>query len=254
MAEKLGFHQRLGDGRAVDGYEGLLLARTFVVDGFGDEVLAGAAFALNQNGGGLAGRNLAHEVHELGHLGGDADHAVITGTAAHLTAQSLDLGAQGGGLERVFDGDVKFVEIDWLAYKVVGSELERGFDVVKLRIGGDHDDGAGVTILLELIKHLNAAEVGHAHVEQNEVRRLALRQFERRFASLGLDYVVSPLLALLAERPAHQALVVHNHDFLGRHRCLIYYEMGGDGLGESVASCQFPVLSKTYRARDAVFC
>ena len=69
VAEELGFHQRLGDGRAVDGYEGLLLARTFVVDGFGDEVLAGAAFALNQNGGGFAGRNLADEVHQFGHLG-----------------------------------------------------------------------------------------------------------------------------------------------------------------------------------------
>ena len=58
-------------------------------------------------------RNLAHEVHELGHLGGDADHAVITGSAAHLTAQSLDFGAQGGGFERILDGDVKFIEIDW---------------------------------------------------------------------------------------------------------------------------------------------
>ena len=120
---------------------------------------------------------------------------------------------------------MKLVEIDRLADEVVSPKLERGFDVVKLRIGGDHDDGAGVATLLELIQHLDAGEVGHAHVEQDEIGRFTLRQFERRFPGIGLDDVVAPLFALLAQRPAHQALVVHDHDFLCRHRCLIYYEM-----------------------------
>ena len=151
----------------------------------------------------------------------------ITGSAAHLTAQGLDFGAQAGGLERVLDGDVKLVEIDRLADEVVGSELERGFDIVKLGIGRDHDDGAGVAAFLELIQDLDAAEVGHAHVEQDEIGRFMLREFERRLSGIGLDHVVAPLLALLAQRPAHQALVVHDHDFLGRHRCLIYYERDG---------------------------
>ena len=142
---------------------------------------------------------------------------MIAGSASHLTSQGLDFGAQAGGLERVLDGNVKLVEIDRLAHEVVGPELERGFDVVKLRIGGDHDDGAGVAVLLELIKHLDAGEVGHAHVEQDEVGRFVLREFERRVPGIGLDHVVAPLFTLLAQRPAHQALVVHNHDFLGRH-------------------------------------
>ncbi len=33
----------------------------------------------------------------------------------------------------------------------------------------------------------------------------------------GLDDLVSPLFALLAQRPAHQALVVDHQDFLSRH-------------------------------------
>ena len=69
VAEKFGFHQRLGNRGAVDGDERFVLAGTFIVNGLGDEVFAGAAFALNQNGCSFAGRNLADEVHELGHLG-----------------------------------------------------------------------------------------------------------------------------------------------------------------------------------------
>jgi hypothetical protein len=55
-----------------------------------------------------------------------------------------------------------------------------------------------------------------------------LCQLEGRFAGVGLNHVVAPLLALLTQRPAHQALVVNDHDFLGGHRCLIYYEMEAD--------------------------
>ena len=122
---------------------------------------------------------------------------------------------------------MELVEIDRLADEIVGAELERGFDIVELRVGGDHDDGAGVAVFLELIENFDAGEVGHAHVEQDEIGGFMLRQLERGFAGIGLDDVIAPLLALLAQRPAHQALVVHDHDFLCRHRCLIYYEMEG---------------------------
>ena len=112
---------------------------------------------------------------------------------------------------------MEFIEIDRLADEIVGSQLKRCFHVVQLRIGSDHDDGAGVAVFLELIEHFDAGQVGHAHVEQDEIGRFALRQLEPGFTGIGLNHVVSPLFALLAERPAHQALVVDNHDFLCRH-------------------------------------
>ncbi len=169
MAEQFGLHQRFGDCGTVDRDKRFFVARAFVVNGFCDEILAGAAFALNQNGGGLARRNLADEVHEFGHFRGDTDHAVIAGIAADFPAQVLDFGAQAIGFERVFDSDVKLVEIDGLADEIVCPEFERGLDIVELGIGGDHDHGAGVAVFLELIEDLNAGEVGHAHVEQDEV-------------------------------------------------------------------------------------
>jgi len=41
-----------------------------------------------------------------------------------------------------------------------------------------------------------------------------VRELERGDAGIGFDDVVAPLFALLAERPADEALVVHDHDFL----------------------------------------
>ena len=93
MAKEFGFHQSLRNGRAVDGNKGLLLSGAFVVNGFCDEVLAGATFALNQNGGGLAGRDLFDEVQKLRDLRRNTDHATVTGTASNLAAQGLDFGA-----------------------------------------------------------------------------------------------------------------------------------------------------------------
>ena len=115
----------------------------------------------------------------------------------------------------ILDGDVKLVEIDGLADEVVGAELEGGFDVVELRVGGDHDDGAGVAIFLELIEDLDAGEVGHANVEQDEVGGFVLCEFEGGEAGIGFDDVVSPLFAFLPKRPADEAFVIDDHDLLG---------------------------------------
>ena len=107
VAEEFGFHQGLGNGRAVDGDKRLVLPAALVMDGFGDEVFAGAALALYQDGGGFAGRDLADEAQQLGHLWRNANDVVIAGAASHLAAQRLDFGAQASGLERVLDGDLR---------------------------------------------------------------------------------------------------------------------------------------------------
>ena len=66
----------------------------------------------------------------------------------------MHFGAQTGGLQGILDGDVEFVEIERLADEIVGAELQCGLDVVQLRVGGDHDDGAGIAVLFELVENL----------------------------------------------------------------------------------------------------
>jgi len=194
------------------------------VDGLGDQVLAGAALSLNKNGGGLAGSDLANKVQQLCHLARDADYIVISSTAVDLPAQRLHLGAEPGSFQRILYGDVQFVEVEGLADEIVGTQFERGLYVIKLWIGGDHDDGAGIPVLLKLVEHLQSAEVGHADIQQHEVRRFVLGDFQSWLAGFGLKHVVAPFFTLLAKRPANKALVINDQDLFGGHSVIAYYD------------------------------
>ena len=133
----------------------------------------------------------------------------------------MQLAAQVRGLQCIPDGCLQFVEIDRLAHEVVRAQLEGCFHVVELRIGRNHDDGARVACLLQLIQHLNAGKVGHADVEQREVGGFLARQAKSRFARVSFDNDVTPLFALLPQRPAHEPLVIHDHYFFDSHSMLL---------------------------------
>ncbi len=229
VAEEFGLHQRLGDGRAVDGDEWPVLARALVVNRLGDQVFARSAFALDENRGGLAGGDLLYETHQFCSLRRNCDHFVITRRAADLAAQRFDLGAKASRLERVLDGDAEFFEVERLADEVVGAQLKRGLHVIQLRIGRDHDDRRRVGSFLDLLEHLDAAQVGHTDVEQNQVGGLLLGEAEAGFARRGFDDVISPLFALLAQRPAHQAFVVHDQYLFSRHAAFSLLRKGRRG-------------------------
>ena len=113
--------------------KGLSLRDAVVVDGLGDQVLSRAAFALDEHGGGFAGRHLAHKVHQLHHAGGFAHHLVVAGALAHLVAQAVALGAQTRAVDGVGQGDLQLVEIERLLDEVERAQLDGRLDVIKLR-------------------------------------------------------------------------------------------------------------------------
>ena len=100
-----------------------------------------------------------------------------------------------------------------------------------MRVGSNHDDGARVAGFLELFQQLDAAGVGQAHVEQHEIGRLVVGHAQRSRAVVSLQDVITPLFALLPERPTNQLLVVDDQDFLGRHFVPLDYYGGGKGVG-----------------------
>ena len=81
VAEQLRFEQRLGQRRAGDRHERLRGAVAGVVDGARDQLLAGAALALDQHRAAQAG-DLVRQVQDLVHLRVLADHVVERGIGA----------------------------------------------------------------------------------------------------------------------------------------------------------------------------
>ena len=75
MAEELAFEEVFGDGGAVDADVISLAADTEAVEGAGDQFLAGAAFAEDQDGG-VGGGDVLDEIAQLQDLGRFADDLV----------------------------------------------------------------------------------------------------------------------------------------------------------------------------------
>src|SRR5258708_22718574 len=66
MSKERGLQQVCGHGSAVDRHKRAVLARRIGVDGLGDQLLAGAALSLDQNGG-AAGRDLRDQIEDFEH-------------------------------------------------------------------------------------------------------------------------------------------------------------------------------------------
>src|SRR5207247_10793736 len=75
VAEQLGLDQRVRERGRIDGHERLVTARALPMNGAGDQLLAGAALAGDDDGGGRP-RHLRDETVELLHLGVLADQLV----------------------------------------------------------------------------------------------------------------------------------------------------------------------------------
>ena len=81
VAEQFAFQQGFGDGGAVDGDEGRFGAVAVLVDGAGDEFLAGAGLAADEHVDGLGGDAANFLVDGL-HGAAVADEGVARGPAA----------------------------------------------------------------------------------------------------------------------------------------------------------------------------
>ena len=101
VAEQFGFEQLLVKGGAIDGDEGLAGARALDVDGAGDNFLARAAFAFDQDGDIAAGQ-LVGELRDRAHRLAVADQQARLGACLHPQAQFTvfrDEGLEFQGLE-----------------------------------------------------------------------------------------------------------------------------------------------------------
>ncbi|ALC15448.1 hypothetical protein DSOUD_0660 [Desulfuromonas soudanensis] len=217
VPHQLAFKKRLGDGGAVDGHEGFVGPGAFVMNGLGDQLLAGAALPLNQDGAGIAAGDLFHHGQYGVHVAVGADDVADAVLARLLGTQVLHLALELAGFESLFDDDGELVEIEGLVDVVVGPHAHRLDGGLKNAEGGHHDDGGLLLHLLDPLEDLEAADSRKLDIEEHQIRRFFAHQPEGVFTGTGGKDLIPLLLEILLQGPANQMFVVDDQNFIFAH-------------------------------------
>ena len=191
VAEQLALEQVGRQRRAVDLDERLGPPRRAAVQLAGDHFLADAALAAQQHADVAVGDALDHRHHRLHRrAGAPATAARPAGSSASLGAEARDLGAQRLALEGVADrrferGLADAVRVARLEHVVGGAEPHRLDDRRRRLAARQHDHLRRGPRLADRPQRLDAVQVRHQHVQQDDVgRRAAAQAFEQRGAAV----------------------------------------------------------------------
>lgn len=183
VAEKFGFSERAGDGGTVDRDEGELGAFGIeVMDGFGDELFAGAGFAVDEDGGvgdlgtaidldnevphGLAGGHDADRVEKVFGVGSAAFGC--GGGGLFEDAVEAVFPAGGIGVDEVRDAHADGIAAEFEGRAAVGEEHDGGMKGLALDGGEDfHSLGGGLVELAALGGDLDPTGAGGEEGEDN---------------------------------------------------------------------------------------
>src|SRR5687768_15164311 len=113
MAEELRLHQRLGYRTAVDGDERRPAPAALGVHRLRHQLFAGAALARDHDRG-AAVRRLADRLEDVEHLAAPPDEVLEAALDAQLTLEGEVLLLQALALERVRDGELELLQLEWL--------------------------------------------------------------------------------------------------------------------------------------------
>ena len=173
VAEEFGFDEFGGNGGAIEGDEGVFVARRFFVDGAGDEFLAGAGFAEDADAG-FAGGDAIDLREEFRHGGAGADEFVLAEAVAEFAVFVLE----AGEFESIFDGEEKLIGGERLFEEIESAEAG-GFDGhFDVGLAGDQNDGSLQAGFFQFFEEFEAAFAGHDHVGEDEVEALVLDEFD----------------------------------------------------------------------------
>ena len=151
------------------------------MQGFGDNFLAGSAFALQEHGG-TAVRHLGDEVENLQHRLAFADDifevvALLEG-ALQLDVLFFGTSPSHGGAHV---GEKLFV-VPGLGNEVSGAGLHGAHCVLHRAVGGDHDDRQAGFVGANFGQNLHAIAAGQGKIEQDQVERMFADALQARFA------------------------------------------------------------------------
>ena len=180
------------------------------VDESRDHLLARPRFAGDEDRR-LRGGDLGRGVQEPGHGGGAPDQVPPVEAVAQTLLQEAVLLLQAAVLHRPLQGQAEFVEIERLRQVVVGPLLERLHGRLHGGVGRHDDDGDRRVEGLDLGQRLEARNLDHPDVHQDQVERPALHRRDGAPAVVRLRDRIAPARQ---ERPEHRPVgkVVIRHE------------------------------------------
>ena len=204
VAEELGFDQRLGQRRTVHPHERHLALCAPVVNGARDEFLAGAGLAGDEHGT----ARLRHEARRADHLlnrPAPADDAVVIVLLVALGDEVIVMGPQPAVLEGAADDDEKLVDLERLLQVVERAELHRFDRALHGGVRRHHEDLRPLAVARsarDLPNEVEAAQLGHQVVDDQQVERPIAEQLQRLSRAAGGRDVVSFVAQRLRQAPA----------------------------------------------------
>ena len=169
VAEELALQEGFGEGGAVDGDEALVGPGAALVDGPGDEFLAGAALAGDED----RGPGLGHPFYQGEDLLHDLGFADDVGEAVlffQFLVQEAVLEDEVAVLQGLGDGHHDLFVLEGLEDVVEGAFFH-GRDGFFHGAESGHDDHGQVRVeLLQFFQELDAAHLGHLHIGEDQVQ------------------------------------------------------------------------------------
>src|SRR5262249_19561460 len=164
VAEQLALDQRLRDRRAVDRDEGLVAAIRELVDRSRDELLSGAALAVDEYGR-VAGRGQLDPAIDLLHALGLPRHLAEAAFLLQLMAKEVNLPRQRFLLDRFLEQDLQPRRVDGLGEVVERASAHRLDGSLHRPLAGDQQDDRWATGFLQLLEQRETV-----HLRQDEIR------------------------------------------------------------------------------------
>ena len=173
MTKERALQQRLGDRRAIHLHIRPLRALSRVVNGAGDQVLAGTRLPMQQHIRERDGAQLLNRVKYPHHGPALPDKPPIG-----LPPRTPDRGQESLSFQCISHRGIHIGQLKRLGQVAHRTQPSRFYGRLDVRKRRQHQHRSGVSALAQLSKAGQAVHLGHAHVDQQSGRRILLEHVE----------------------------------------------------------------------------
>ena len=211
VPEELALQEALRERRATERHEVAVLARAVVVDGLGEELLAGAALAGDEHGD--VGRgDLPHDLEDARHERPGADDALEPESLVELAFQVQVAPGQALPLQGLLDDRAQLRQVHGFHQVRRRALLHGVHGRLDVGVTGDGDDLDVRVFLPGRQKDVQAVGVRQLQVGDDDVHVLGVQKVQALLAAGGLEDLGAEFAQRLLHRGGVVGFVVYDQD------------------------------------------